>query len=197
MAAAVMHVKTPPCFQLSYVKKQEKAERKKVGFLKKGVWVRKFSFFLFSIFFLIIGCKDESTVHSTYIETNGFWLKDVPIKASLEISESPIDIYLFVKLNEEYPFSNIYLLSNLENKNLNLTDTISFRFDDAENKNLLSKQTRIKTFKIPIHKNINVSGETLVEVSHAVRYIDSVGAVLKLQGILDVGILVNKSNEKI
>ena len=159
--------------------------------------MRKFSFFLFSIFFLIIGCKDESAIHSTYIETNGFWLKDVPIKASLEISESPIDIYLFVKLNEEYPFSNIYLLSDLENKNLNLTDTISFRFDDAENKNLLSKQTRIKTFKIPIHKNINVSGETLVEVSHAVRYIDSVGAVLKLQGILDVGILVNKSNEKI
>ena len=159
--------------------------------------MRKFSFFLFSIFFLIISCKDESTIHSSYIETNGFWLKDVPIKASLEISESPIDIYLFVKLNEEYPFSNIYLLSNLENKNLNLTDTISFRFDDSENKNLLSKQTRIKTFKIPIHKNINISGETLVEVSHAVRYIDSVGAVLKLQGILDVGILVNKSNEKI
>ena len=159
--------------------------------------MRKFSFFLFSIFFLIIGCKDKSTIHSAYIETNGFWLKDVPIKASLEISESPIDIYLFLKLNEDYPFSNIYLLSNLKNNNLNLTDTISFRFDDSENKNLLSNHTRIKTFKIPIHKNINVSGETLVEVSHAVRYIDSVGAVLKLQGILDVGILVNKSNEKI
>ena len=159
--------------------------------------MRKFSFFLFSIFFLIIGCNDESTIHSAYIETNGFWLKDLPIKARLEINESPIDIYLFLKLNEDYPFSNIYLLSNLENNNLNLTDTISFRFSDSENKNLLSKQTRIKTFKIPIHKNINVSGETLVEVSHAVRYIDSVGAVLKLQGILDVGILVNKSNEKI
>ena len=159
--------------------------------------MRKFSFFFFSIFFLIIGCKDESTIHSVYIETNGFWSKDEPIKASLEISESPIDIYLFLKLNEDYPFSNIYLLSNLENNNLNLTDTISFRFDDSQNKNLLSKQARIKTFKIPIHKNINVSGKTLVEVSHAVRYIDSVGAVLKLQGILDVGILVNKSNEKI
>ena len=159
--------------------------------------MRKFSFFLFCIFFLIIGCKDESTIHSAYIETNGFWLKEEPIKASLDISESPIDIYLFLKLNEDYPFSNIYLLSNLENNNLNLTDTISFRFDDSENKNLLSKQTRIKTFQIPIHKNINVSGETLVEVSHAVRYIDSVGAVLKLQGILDVGILINKSNEKI
>ena len=159
--------------------------------------MRKFSFFLFFIFFLIIGCKDESTIHSAYIETNGFWLKEEPIKASLDISESPIDIYVFLKLNEDYPFSNIYLLSNLENNNLNLNDTISFRFDDSENKNLLSKQTRIKTFKIPIHKNINVNGETLVEVSHAVRYIDSVGAVLKLQGILDVGILVNKSNEKI
>ena len=159
--------------------------------------MRKFSFFLFSIFFLIIGCKDESTIHSAYIETNGFWLKEEPIKASLDISESPIDIYLFLKLNEDYPFSNIYLLSNLENNNLNLTDTISFRFDDSENKNLLSKQTRIKTFKIPIHKNINVSGETLVEVSHAVRYIDSVDAIMKLQGILDVGILINKSNEKI
>ena len=159
--------------------------------------MRKFSFFLFSIFFLIIGCKDESTIHSAYIETNGFWLKDEPIKTNLEISESPINIFLFLKINEDYPFSNIYLLSNLENNNLNLTDTISFRFSDSENKNLLSKQTRIKTFKIPIHKNINVSGETLIEVSHAVRYIDSVDAVMKLQGILDVGILINKSNEKI
>ena len=33
--------------------------------------------------------------------------------------------------------------------------------------------------------------------SHAVRYIDSVDAIMKLQGILDVGILINKSNEKI
>ena len=159
--------------------------------------MRKFSFFLFFSFFLIIGCKDESTIYSAHIETNGFWLKDVPMIASLEISESPVDIYLFLKLNEDYPFSNIYLLSKLENSNLKIIDTISYRFDASENKNLLSKQTRIKTFKIPIHKNINIVGETLVEVSHAVRYIDSVGAITKLQGILDVGILVNKSHEKI
>tara|TARA_A100001011_G_scaffold185097_1_gene193806 strand:+ start:20 stop:613 length:594 start_codon:yes stop_codon:yes gene_type:complete len=197
MVVAVVLVKKPLSFLLSYAKKQERGERIKIDFLKKGVWVRKFNFFLFTIFFLIIGCKDESTIHSAHIETNGFWLKDTPIKASLEISDSPVDIYLILKLDEDYPFSNIYLLSNLENSNLKVTGTISYRFDDSENKNLLSKQTRIKTFKIPIHKNINVSGETLVEVSHAVRYIDSLGAVMKLQGILDVGILVNKSNEKI
>ena len=60
--------------------------------------MRKFSFFLFFIFFLIIGCKDESTIHSAYIETNGFWLKDLPIKARLEISESPIDILSLIHI---------------------------------------------------------------------------------------------------
>ena len=159
--------------------------------------MKKFNFFLISIFFLISCCKGGSKIYSSYIETNGFWLKDNPVKASLEINESPVDIYLILKINEDYPFSNIYLLSNIENINLKVIDTISYRFDTTENKDLLLKQIRIKTFKIPIHKNININGKTLVEVSHAVRYIDSLDAVMKLQGILDVGILVNKSNEKI
>ena len=56
---------------------------------------------------------------------------------------------------------------------------------------------RIKTFKIPIRKNMNLNEKTSVEISHAVRFIDSTEPVMKLEGILDVGILVNKSNEEI
>ena len=56
---------------------------------------------------------------------------------------------------------------------------------------------RIKTFKIPIYNNMNINEKTSVEISHAVRFIDSTNPVIKLEGILDVGILVNKSNEEI
>ena len=146
---------------------------------------------------LILSCKDEDTLYSSHIETKGAWLKNEPIKASLEINESPIDIYLILKLNEDYPFSNIYLLSNISNPDLKITDTISFKFDYSKNKSLLSRQTRIKTFRIPIYKNMNLNGKTSVEISHAVRFIDSTEPVMKLEGILDVGILVNKSNEEI
>ena len=135
--------------------------------------------------------------NSSHIETKGAWLKNEPIKASLEINESPIDIYLILKLNEDYPFSNIYLLSNISSPDLKITDTISFKFDYSKNKSLLSRQMRIKTFRIPIHKNMNLNERTSVEISHAVRFIDSTRPVMKLEGILDVGILVNKSNEEI
>ena len=100
-------------------------------------------------------------------------------------------------MNEDYPFSNIYLLSSISNPDLKITDTISFKFDYSENKSLLSRQMRIKTFRIPIHKNMNLNERTSVEISHAVRFIDSTRPVMKLEGILDVGILVNKSNEEI
>jgi len=159
--------------------------------------VRGFSFILITFFVLILSCKDKDTLYSSHIETKGGWLKNEPVKASLEINESPIDIYLILKLNEDYPFSNIYLLSNISNPDLKITDTISFKFDYSKNKSLLSRQTRIKTFRIPIYKNMNLNEITLVEISHAVRFIDSTRPVMKLEGILDVGILVNKSNEEI
>ena len=136
-------------------------------------------------------------MYSSHIDTKGAWLKNEPVKASLEINEGPIDIYLILKLNEDYHFSNIYLLSSISNTNLKITDTISFKFDYSENKSLLSRQMRIKTFKIPIRKNMNLNEKTSVEISHAVRFIDSTEPVMKLEGILDVGILVNKSNEEI
>ena len=88
-------------------------------------------------------------------------------------------------------------MSKLENNDIKISDTISYNFDDSKNRTILSKQIRIKTFKIPIFSNMNVKGETLIEVAHAVRFIDSIKPVIKLEGILDVGILINKSNEKI
>ena len=159
--------------------------------------MRGFSFILITFFALILSCKDKDTLYSSHIETKGVWLKNEPVKASLEINESPIDIYLILKLNEDYPFSNIYLLSNISSPDLKITDTISFKFDYSKNKSLLSRQMRIKTFKIPIYKNMNFNGKISVEISHAVRFIDSTEPVMKLEGILDVGILVNKSNEEI
>ena len=159
--------------------------------------MKRFSFILITLFALIFSCKDEDILFSSHIETEGAWLKNEAIAASLEINESPIDIYLILKLNEDYPFSNIYLLSNISSPDLKITDTISFKFDYSKNKSLLSRQMRIKTFRIPIHKNMNLNERTSVEISHAVRFIDSTRPVMKLEGILDVGILVNKSNEKI
>ena len=159
--------------------------------------MRRFSFILITFFVLILSCKDEGTLYSSHIETKGAWLKNEPLKASLEINEGPIDIYLILNLNEDYPFSNIYLLSSFSNRDLKITDTISFKFDYSENKGLLSRQMRIKTFKIPIYKNMNLNEKISVEISHAVRFIDSTAPVMKLEGILDVGILVNKSNEEI
>ena len=159
--------------------------------------MRGFSFILITFFVLILSCKDEDALYSSHVETKGAWLKNEPVKAILEINESPIDIYLILKLNEDYPFSNIYLLSNISNPDFKITDTISFKFDYSKNKSLLSRQMRIKTFKIPIYKNMNFNGKISVEISHAVRFIDSTEPVIKLEGILDVGILVNKSNEEI
>ena len=159
--------------------------------------MKGFSFVLITFFVLILSCKGEDTLYSSHIETKGAWLKNKPVKASLEINEGPIDIDLILKLNEDYPFSNIYLISSISNPDLKITDTIYFKFDYSENKSLLSRQMRIKTFKIPIYKNMNLNEKTSVEISHAVRFIDSTEPVMKLEGILDVGILVNKSNEEI
>ncbi len=144
-----------------------------------------------------MGCNNNPSIHLSHIEKNGFWLKNNPINANVEIRESPVDIYLVLKLNDEYPFSNIHLLSKLENNDVKIIDTISYNFNDSKNRTILSKQIRIKTFKIPIFSNIDTKGETLIEVTHAVRFIDSIKPVIKLEGILDVGILINKSNEKI
>ena len=87
--------------------------------------MKKFSFIFISIYFIILGCDKNPSIHSSHIEINGFWLKNNAIKANVEIRESPVDIYLVLKLNEDYPFSNIHLLSKLYNNDvkINILDT--------------------------------------------------------------------------
>ena len=100
----------------------------------------------------------------------------------------------------KYPFSNIFLVSSIQNNNYVISDTIEYSFENNENKWYEIKPSGIKNNKILLKKDLKIDeGDVTVKLKHSIRYLDSIAPLTKLDGILDVGLIVEKSflDEKI
>ena len=73
-------------------------------------------------------------------------------------------------------------------------DTINYSFKNNNNKWYNFKSSRINNSKIIIKDKFKIlPGEFEFRVKHSIRYLDSISPQIKLDGILDVGLVVEKS----
>tara|TARA_B100001778_G_scaffold306857_1_gene286492 strand:+ start:177 stop:659 length:483 start_codon:yes stop_codon:yes gene_type:complete len=145
---------------------------------------------------LLISCKDENILYLDFQNLNGNWHKNNEIEFNFESSESVVDISLILRTDNLYPFSNIFLISSIKNGNKNEIDTISYAFENDNKKWYDAQVSSIKNSKISVKKHFKIdSGLTNFKVKHAIRYLDSIMPQTKLDGILDVGLIVEKSNK--
>ena len=81
-----------------------------------------------------------------------------------------------------------------------ISDTIGYSFENDGSKWYEIKPSGIKNNKILLKKDLKIDeGNVIVKLKHSIRYLDSIAPLTKLDGILDVGLIVEKSilNEKI
>ena len=156
--------------------------------------------YILIILFSVISCRNENLVFIDFKDLNGSWVRSNELNFSFESDNSILDFSLGLRTDSTYPFSNIFLISTIKNNNFQISDTIEYSFENNESEWYKLKLSGIKNNKILLKKNLKVDGgDIYVKLKHSIRYLDSIVPLTKLDGILDIGLIVEKSllNEKI
>ena len=145
-------------------------------------------------------CRNENLVFIDFEDLNGSWVRSNELNFLFESDNSILDFSLALRTDSTYPFSNIFLISSIQNNNYAISDTIEYSFENNETKWYEIKPSGIKNNKILLKKDLKIDeGDVTVKLKHSIRYLDSIAPLTKLDGILDVGLIVEKSflDEKI
>ena len=145
-------------------------------------------------------CRNENLIFIDFEDLNGGWVRSNELNFSFESDNSILDFSLALRTDSTYPFSNIFLISSIQNNNYITSDTLEYSFENNESKWYEIKPSGIKNNKILLKKDLKIDeGDVSVKLKHSIRYLDSIAPLTKLDGILDVGLIVEKSflDEKI
>ena len=151
---------------------------------------------LTSFFILIFySCGNDNILFIDYVDVNGSWEKENEIKFSFESDTAILgDLSLIIRNDSSYPFSNIYMITSIKNNNTITRDTINYSFENNNTKWYELRSSGINSSIIPIKNSFKISpGQFEFNVKHSIRYLDSIMPQIKLDGILDVGLVIEKT----
>ena len=154
---------------------------------------------LFKIFILyfFISCNSEN-YFIEFKDINDGWEHKSPVIFNFFAPQEPVNISIMIRVDKSYPFSNIFLKSKIMYEENVIIDTLELDLTKNEKGIFSGNSLSLQNHSFLIAKKVNLSKDVTFEVSHASRFLDSINAVKKLNGVLSVGLLVEKyHNEKI
>lgn len=161
---------------------------------------RSLVFFCFINLILLVSCGD-SLVYSDYTATsNGSWSKDDIMEFELSEMDSlaPHDIFILIRNDNTYPFSNLFLIAELNAPGDRVVrDTLEFEMAEADGSWMGKGFGSVFENKLWYKENIVFSspGVYRIELSHAMRQNGKVEGIDNLIGITDVGIEVERREQ--
>lgn len=156
--------------------------------------IRKAFFFLFSG--LLLGCQTNET-HSEFVTLPNQWRLDQTLEFVIPEMDSISSYNLFftVRNSNEFKFSNLFLIAAIHFPNGKvIQDTLEYQMANPDG-TWLGTGNRIKENKLWYKENIRFfeQGNYEVKLRHAMRNNASIMGVNELEGITDVGIIIEKS----
>ena len=155
----------------------------------------KYSIFSVLILGLIFGCS-KPHFFMEYRNFEGQWPASEKVVFALKDSTDwPVNMMIYIRNNQHYPFSNLFLIAQLKTgDSLLLCDTLEYAMANAEGqwlgKGFLElKESKLwwkEKYKLPRAKNLNV------QLEHALRFNDSEQGMDPLEGIISVGFAVEE-----
>ena len=152
--------------------------------------------------FLIIGvlqaCTDNTVTFSKYQSiSNTKWNMDNEVSITIPIQDtlSFHNLYINLRNNKNYPYSNLYLITQMSfPDNTIVIDTLEYEMTDTEGRFLGSGFSDIKENKLFYKENVRFkyTGDYHFRVRHAMREREQIEGVKLLDGVTDIGISVEK-----
>ena len=152
---------------------------------------KKNSLALILVCFFLFSC-DEKRVFDEYKSVGKFWHKDSIVSFDLPQLDAnkSYDLFVNVRDNNAYPFSNLFLIVSLEQPNRKVkVDTLEYVMANPDGTLLGEGFADIKENKLVYKKNekFNQKGIYKISIKQAVRQTGKITGVEKLEGISDVG----------
>lgn len=141
--------------------------------------------------------QNQTGSFSEFQSTNGDWKATDVKKFTFEQNDSTANhsIYLNLQANNDYPFSNIFLITKIHTPSeQSYTDTLQYAMTDEYGKLLGDGLTDTKTSKLLYKENYKFkeNGVYTIEVEQAVRKADEIEGTSTLKGITSVGLTIEK-----
>ena len=155
-------------------------------------------FKIFIIFSLAIFSCDSNLEFLNYNSVNGVWHKDSLQEFSFKLNEAnEYNTFVNLRINEEYKFSNIFLIITLKDSLSILSkDTLQFKLADKSGKFIGKKRINLVDNKLLHKKELKLEGNKkyFLSIEHAMRVINKVGGLENLEGVTDIGYKIEKIN---
>lgn len=157
--------------------------------------------FLFVLTLLLLISCSENLVVSKYKATEGgSWNKDNIMEFSFSDVDtlSSHDMFLNIRNDDTYPFSNLFIIAELNFPNgQTIRDTLEYEMARPDGQWLGKGYGSIKENKLWYKENIifPVKGVYTLQLSQAMRKNGAADGIVELQGITDVGFEIEKASE--
>lgn len=151
-----------------------------------------------ALVFMVLSCN-ENLVYSDYVALdNGIWKKEDTVRFALKGLDTlnPHQLFLNIRNDNRYEFSNLFLILELEAPSGNTkVDTLEYEMALPTGEWLGKGMGSVKESKLWYKENIvfDESGVYTINVSHAMRKNGEVNGLEGLEGITDVGIEIEKA----
>ena len=153
---------------------------------------------LLVLIMLFFSC-DEKQFFSEYKELDGSWKKSDTLRFTFEQKDTlnPYHLFLNVRNNNDYPFSNLYLIVTMKEPGKKPTikvDTLEYLMAKPDGTLLGQGFSDLKESKLWYLENFRFKrlGKYNVEVVQALRETGKFDGVSELRGITELGLTIEK-----
>ncbi len=147
--------------------------------------------------FLLLSCHNKIVVEKTKNLDNLGWAKDsiIQLQFSPEDSLKTYNIYFLVRNDQDYPYSNIFMIAKIENEQYKIIDTLEYAMADAAGHWLGSGIWDLKESKLVYKKNwqFKNTNPTKIQLRQAVRHAGKIKGDSILPGIKTIGIIIEEN----
>ncbi|MCF6280043.1 MAG: gliding motility lipoprotein GldH [Flavobacteriaceae bacterium] len=152
------------------------------------------------LFLGLISC-DSNRVYDDYKSVKkNVWLKGDVVKFEVRIEDtiSKNNLFLNIRNNKEYEFSNLFLIAKIDFPDgFQVTDTLEYEMTDKSGNFLGSGYTDIKENKLFYKENVQFTqkGNYLIRVEQAMRKNGNIQGLDSLKGVTDIGFRIELAIE--
>lgn len=151
----------------------------------------------FILLISFISCDSKGVFNTYTAMPNNLWTQKEPVHFEFAIEDTISKNNLFITLrnNQDYKYSNLYLTATLNFPNgRKIIDTLQYEMTDKTGKFLGTGISEIKDNKLFYKENVRfpISGTFSIDIHQAMRKIGEVEGIEALEGITDVGFKIEK-----